>query len=466
MKRFCVLLSVVMYFGFAAMSYGAAVISVESSDIKSTAVGEQLTVRINVTDGEWIAGYQITVNFDPNVLSFVSSANANYLPTGALVPPPEVSDNSVTIAAVSPITPAPDGNGTLATVTFEVIKSESTAIYLTRIFLAGTDAQLLEFIIADDSAIPPGPAWMPDAYLAAAVRSTLGLGIKAPITKEAMPKLTGLIANEHQISDLTGLEYATQLTNLFLYRNQISDVQPLAKLTQLKELGLDDNQISDISPLTGLTQLVGLFIGGNQINNHGVQILANLTQLELLSLYGNQISDISPLANLTKLRRLWLSHNQIRDVSPLAGLVNLEALYIEGNPIQDLSPLASLTNLSEVVIAEEAAEEVPEEIVEEPPVEEPIFTSAGPKIEGPWLWMIASTGEIGGKAAALSGKDWLAAASGGSVTEQQIAMNGATAGNPVGDKVWTSGKLAPTGGDNITEMINAIGLGTGDNIDN
>ena len=37
MKRFCVLLSVVMYFGFAAISYGAAVISVEPSDIKSTA---------------------------------------------------------------------------------------------------------------------------------------------------------------------------------------------------------------------------------------------------------------------------------------------------------------------------------------------------------------------------------------------------------------------------------------------
>ena len=38
-------------------------------------------------------------------------------------------------------------------------------------------------------------------------------------------------------------------------------------------------------------------------------------------------------------------------------------------------------------------------------------------------------------------------------------------GAAVGNKAWTPGKLAPTGGDNITQMVNAIGLGTGD-IDN
>ena len=49
--------------------------------------------------------------------------------------------------------------------------------------------------------------------------------------------------------------------------------------------------------------------------------------------------------------------------------------------------------------------------------------------------------------------------------EQQIATHGAIAGAAVGNKAWTPGKLAPTGGDNITRMVNAIGLGTGD-IDN
>ena len=86
----------------------------------------------------------------------------------------------------------------------------------------------------------------------------------------------------------------------------------------------------------------------------------------------------------------------------------------------------------------------------------------GPKIEGPWLWMIAPTGRMGGAQAAASGIDWLSFASGGGVTEKQVATNGTTVGDEVGNRVWTVGKLSAIGGNNINEMVNAIGLGSGD----
>ena len=86
----------------------------------------------------------------------------------------------------------------------------------------------------------------------------------------------------------------------------------------------------------------------------------------------------------------------------------------------------------------------------------------GPKIEGPWLWMIAPTGESGGAEAAASEIDWLAEASGGSITEEQIATNGAIAGDEVGNRVWTIGELSTTGDNNINELMNTIGLATGD----
>ena len=91
--------------------------------------------------------------------------------------------------------------------------------------------------------------------------------------------------------------------------------------------------------------------------------------------------------------------------------------------------------------------------------------SAGPKIEGPWLWMIAPTENTGSGVAVTLGIDWLSEASNGAVTEQQIAIHGATAGAAVGDKVWTLGNIAPTGGNNIHDLVNTIGLGKGD-IDN
>ena len=293
-----------------------------------------------------------------------------------------------------------------------------------------------------------GNVVIPDAKLASAVRKALGLGSNAAITKQRIQGLTRLDARDSQIKNLSGLEQATQLTQLFLYYNQIRDVSPLRGLTRLRHLGLDGNQISNVRPLIGLKQLELLHIGGNQINNSGVQLLSNLTQLKWLSLFGNQISNITPLAKLKKLEGLWLSGNKIRDVSPLAGLVNLETLHLDGNPIQDTSPLASLTKLRDVDI----------EISQ-------VGAGAGPKIEGPWLWTIVPTGGSGGRAAAVSGRDWLATASGGAVREQQIATRGAIAGAAVGNKAWTPGKLAPTGGDNITRMVNAIGLGIGD-IDN
>ena len=85
----------------------------------------------------------------------------------------------------------------------------------------------------------------------------------------------------------------------------------------------------------------------------------------------------------------------------------------------------------------------------------------GPKIEGPWLWMMAPTGKIGGAKAAASGIDWLAEVSGGSVTEQYVAINGVTTADEVGNRVWTIGELSATDDDNINKVMNATGLGTG-----
>ena len=79
------------------------------------------------------------------------------------------------------------------------------------------------------------------------------------------------------------------------------------------------------------------------------------------------------------------------------------------------------------------------------------------KITGPWLWMIAATAP--GQGGAQSNNiDSLAAASNGNVTEADVAANGAKEGDAVGSYVWTLGKIAETGGNNINDIINTIGL--------
>ena len=109
------LLAVVMCFGFTAMSYGQAVVSVEPAEVESPAAGEELMVSINISGGADVAGYQVTVSFDPTALSYVSGGNATYLPAGAFETPTAATDSSVTIAAASLGGPAAAADGAAPT---------------------------------------------------------------------------------------------------------------------------------------------------------------------------------------------------------------------------------------------------------------------------------------------------------------------------------------------------------------
>ena len=283
--------------------------------------------------------------------------------------------------------------------------------------------------------------------------------------------LTNLTYLEFDDTLVTDLSPVAGLINLeilgFAHRN-LSDLSPLTGLINLKEVFSWGNSISDLSPLAGLTKLEKINFCGGNISD--LTPLARLTGLKELYLVGEEISDISPLAGLTGLTRLGLEHNDISDISPLAGLTNLEWLQLRDNDISDISPLASLTNLKWLNVAEN-------EIFDFSPLDglreniklfwihNPGSPKAGPKIEGPWLWVIVPTVGMSVQSAAASGTDFLAQASDGAVTELKVATDGATVGFPVGDRLWTADKISPTDRNNINTMANTTGLGTGD-IDN
>ena len=191
---------------------------------------------------------------------------------------------------------------------------------------------------------------VPDPNLAEALRGALRLAPNAPITRQAMQGLGGLLIGGSQITNLTGLEHATQLRVLHLHENRIRDISPLAGLTQLEVLSLRENQISNINPLARLTQLEALSVSNNQVSN--LSPLAGLTQLEVLHFSTNKINDISPLIRLTQLRELILNRNQISNVRPLAGLTQLVQLGLWDNQISDISPLAGLTQLEALGLSE------------------------------------------------------------------------------------------------------------------
>ena len=84
--------------------------------------------------------------------------------------------------------------------------------------------------------------------------------------------------------------------------------------------------------------------------------------------------------------------------------------------------------------------------------------SGGPKIEGPWLWVLVPDEHLD------KSTDLLAKASGGNVTEQQIATTGASPGSRVGDYVWTPLKISTSDDNNITTMTRVLGWNGNDRV--
>ena len=184
---------------------------------------------------------------------------------------------------------------------------------------------------------------IPNTNLHAAVLTALNKPKNDLITPSELATLTRLEAREAGISDLTGLEGATNLVYLNLGRNNISDISQVRGLTNLTNLNLRDNNISDVLPVADLTNLTRLTLVGNSIwDISPVEGLTNLTELYLDN---NSASDISALAGLTSLIRLGLEGNEISDISALAGLTNLTWMRLRGNHISDLSPLVTNTGL-------------------------------------------------------------------------------------------------------------------------
>ena len=275
-----------------------------------------------------------------------------------------------------------------------------------------------------------------------------------------------------KVSDLSPIAGLINLENLHFQANNVSDLSPIAGLINLEILNFTDCNASDLSPLAGLIKLKRIYAWSNPVS--GLSPLAGLTKLEVLHIADGDISDLTPLVSLTGLKSLHLDDSGISDLSPLVGLTGLTFLGLSDNNIMDLSPLAGLTSLTSLDVSKNDISDVSplaglinlkwlgvydNEISDISPLDglrdnikllwhnNPGFPKGGPKIEGPWLWVVLPYREPSGS------QDLLSEASGGTVTETEIATHGAIEGQPVGDDVWTSRRLPPTGWNNVEQML-------------
>ena len=235
---------------------------------------------------------------------------------------------------------------------------------------------------------------IPDANLRVAIEAALDKATGAPITQADMATLDSLEANDADISDLSGLEFAVNLKWLDLSSNKITDISILEGLTNLTDLALSSNNISDLASLvanTGLGREDTVDVADNPLNvtsqithipslrARGVSISfvapavtipdanlraaietalskdsdATITRAEMATMDSLEasdadIDDLTGLESAVNLTYLSLNDNNITNISALGKSTNLERLWLSNNRIEDISALSKLANLTEL----------------------------------------------------------------------------------------------------------------------
>jgi hypothetical protein len=118
----------------------APVVRITPSPVRSPYRGKQITFTLHIADGENVAGYQASVQFDTDALKSVGTAYGDYLPEGAFFVPASAERGHVTFAATA-IGEVGYGDGTLATLTFEVVEPKASTLNLFDVILTDDAGQ-------------------------------------------------------------------------------------------------------------------------------------------------------------------------------------------------------------------------------------------------------------------------------------------------------------------------------------
>ena len=118
-------------------------VSIDPATVASPEAGEELKIKVAITGGKSVAGYQLSLAYDQSALEYVIIKNGGYLPPGAFTVPPIVSPDSVLFAATSLAGDAKSANGTLAIATFKVLANKDSTIKLANVMLSDAKANKL-----------------------------------------------------------------------------------------------------------------------------------------------------------------------------------------------------------------------------------------------------------------------------------------------------------------------------------
>ncbi len=116
------------------------IVSISPDSVPSLTAGEELIFDLKITDGKDVSGYQATIDFDPDALTYQETEYADYLSEGVPVQPiVNQHSGTVQLAALSLPGIGSNGDGTLATLKFKVNAIKGSKLSLRDVLLTNNE---------------------------------------------------------------------------------------------------------------------------------------------------------------------------------------------------------------------------------------------------------------------------------------------------------------------------------------
>lgn len=135
------------------------IVSIMPASIESPGVGGQFSITVDIANAQNVAGYQVSLQFDSDALRYISWEQGTYLPGDIFTVPAIIGTDEIILASTAQMA-ADAAQGTLLTITFEVVAVKASTLSLSEIILSSSIGTLLP-VMAEDGEIvePPTPPW-------------------------------------------------------------------------------------------------------------------------------------------------------------------------------------------------------------------------------------------------------------------------------------------------------------------
>ena len=115
-----------------------AIVGIVPESFESPDVGEQFAIAVVTTNAQNVRFYQLSVQFDPEALRYVSWQQGTYLSGDVFAAPATVEEDQVSFVVTAPAK-AESTHGVLLTITFEVVAAKASMLSLNDVMLVSAE---------------------------------------------------------------------------------------------------------------------------------------------------------------------------------------------------------------------------------------------------------------------------------------------------------------------------------------